>query len=472
MFDVAVIEDPAAAEASLDPIRARLLAELAEPGSATMLAARVGLPRQKVNYHLRDAGAARAGRAGRGAAQGQRHRAGDAGDRRVLRDLPGRAGRGRSPTRPASPDRLSARWLLALRRPAGPRRRRRCITGAARARQAASRRSRSTARCGSPRPPTGRRSPRSWPHAVTALVSKYHDESRPGGREPPGDRRRPPEHPRGGARDRIARGTGELTMTHAFELEHEIALTATPEQVWEAIATGPGIDSWFMGRNEVEPREGGVARAWTPAGHREEAPITAWEPGAALRLPARATAEDGRSWPSSTSSRAATAAAPCCASCTAASPGDDWETEYDALRRGWPCPPAHAARVPDPLPRPHRVPVFAMAPRAAGRRARSGRRWPAGCRCRHRSSWARGRTRTPRIAASGRRRGLVGRRAHRGPHRRRDLHLPPRLRRRADVPSPVRAGHERRRSRVAAVADRPARLTARSAAASTSVPHI
>ena len=53
MFDVAVIEDPAAAEASLDPVRARLLAELAEPGSASMLAARVGLPRQKVNYHLR-----------------------------------------------------------------------------------------------------------------------------------------------------------------------------------------------------------------------------------------------------------------------------------------------------------------------------------------------------------------------------------------------------------------------------------
>jgi DNA-binding transcriptional ArsR family regulator len=53
MLDVAVIGDPAAAEVSLDPVRARLLAELAEPASATMLAARVGLPRQKVNYHLR-----------------------------------------------------------------------------------------------------------------------------------------------------------------------------------------------------------------------------------------------------------------------------------------------------------------------------------------------------------------------------------------------------------------------------------
>lgn len=54
MLDVTVIEDPAAAAVSLDPIRARLLAELAAgPASAAMLAPKVGLPRQKVNYHLK-----------------------------------------------------------------------------------------------------------------------------------------------------------------------------------------------------------------------------------------------------------------------------------------------------------------------------------------------------------------------------------------------------------------------------------
>ena len=53
MLDVEVIEDPAAAVVALDPVRAQLLAELAEPASAASLAARVGLPRQKVNYHLR-----------------------------------------------------------------------------------------------------------------------------------------------------------------------------------------------------------------------------------------------------------------------------------------------------------------------------------------------------------------------------------------------------------------------------------
>src|SRR5580765_4938418 len=53
MLDVTVIENAAAAEASLDPVRSRLLAELSTPGTATTLAARVGLPRQQVNYHLR-----------------------------------------------------------------------------------------------------------------------------------------------------------------------------------------------------------------------------------------------------------------------------------------------------------------------------------------------------------------------------------------------------------------------------------
>jgi len=53
VLDVEVIDDPTAAVVALEPIRARLLAELAEPASAATLAGRVGLARQKVNYHLR-----------------------------------------------------------------------------------------------------------------------------------------------------------------------------------------------------------------------------------------------------------------------------------------------------------------------------------------------------------------------------------------------------------------------------------
>ena len=53
MQDVEVIESAQAAAAALDPVRARLLGELAVPASAAGLAARVGIARQKVNYHLR-----------------------------------------------------------------------------------------------------------------------------------------------------------------------------------------------------------------------------------------------------------------------------------------------------------------------------------------------------------------------------------------------------------------------------------
>lgn len=53
MLDLEVIADPAAAAVALDPVRSRLLAELATPASAAILAERVGMARQKVTYHLK-----------------------------------------------------------------------------------------------------------------------------------------------------------------------------------------------------------------------------------------------------------------------------------------------------------------------------------------------------------------------------------------------------------------------------------
>jgi len=113
MLDVTVIDSPAAAEATLDPIRARLLAELHEPASATALAARVGLPRQKVNYHLR--ALERHGLA----TLVEERRKGNCTER-VLQATaaayvisPGVLG-AVAPDPGRSPDRVSARWLLAL----------------------------------------------------------------------------------------------------------------------------------------------------------------------------------------------------------------------------------------------------------------------------------------------------------------------------------------------------------------------
>jgi uncharacterized protein YndB with AHSA1/START domain len=122
-------------------------------------------------------------------------------------------------------------------------------------------------------------------------------------------------------------------MGHEFERSDEVDLQATPEQVWEAIATGPGIDSWFMGRNQVEPGEGGTVRtAYGDYGPRST--VTAWEPP--HRFAHRTDrAEDGRFIAyefliegragGSTVLRMVT---------SGFLPGDDWTEEYEAMTRG------------------------------------------------------------------------------------------------------------------------------------------
>ena len=179
MLDVTVIDDPVAAETTLDPIRGRLLAELHEPASATTLAARVGLPRQKVNYHLRAL---------------ERHglvtlveerRKGNCTERvlqataaayvispAVLDAVAPDPGR--------FPDRLSARWLLALAaqlvRDVGA-----LITGATKARKPLA----TFAIDGEVRFATAADRAafaEELAGTVAALIGRYHDESAEGGR--------------------------------------------------------------------------------------------------------------------------------------------------------------------------------------------------------------------------------------------------------------------------------------------------
>ena len=50
---VHVIDGGGAATAALHPLRLEILRELAEPESAAGLARRIGMPRQRVNYHIR-----------------------------------------------------------------------------------------------------------------------------------------------------------------------------------------------------------------------------------------------------------------------------------------------------------------------------------------------------------------------------------------------------------------------------------
>jgi uncharacterized protein YndB with AHSA1/START domain len=123
-------------------------------------------------------------------------------------------------------------------------------------------------------------------------------------------------------------------MPHEFELREEFELVATPEQVWEAIATGPGIDSWFMGRNQVDPGEGGAVRTtfgdYTPA-----TLVTAWEPG--KRFAYRGDeGEDGRFVAYEFLIEGRAKGTTVLRTVTSGFlPGDDWEDEYEAMTLGF-----------------------------------------------------------------------------------------------------------------------------------------
>jgi uncharacterized protein YndB with AHSA1/START domain len=122
-------------------------------------------------------------------------------------------------------------------------------------------------------------------------------------------------------------------MGRQFEQHHEAEVPATPDEVWAAIATGPGIDSWFMGRNDVKAGPGGSVRTvfgeYTP-----ELEITAWDRD--RRFAYRSgQAPDGRfiayefliegQAGGSTVLRTVT---------SGFLPGDDWAEEFEAMRLG------------------------------------------------------------------------------------------------------------------------------------------
>jgi DNA-binding transcriptional ArsR family regulator len=180
MLEVAAIEDPAAAVVLLDPVRTRLLAELAEIGSATTLAAKLGLPRQKVNYHLRTLEA-------HGLVELVEERRKGNVTERLLRAtarsyvISPTALAAVEPDPGRAPDQLSARWLLAvaarLVRDVAA-----LISGAAQARKPVA----TFALDGEVRFASAADRAafaEELANAIATLVRKYHDETAEGGRE-------------------------------------------------------------------------------------------------------------------------------------------------------------------------------------------------------------------------------------------------------------------------------------------------
>jgi uncharacterized protein YndB with AHSA1/START domain len=75
----------------------------------------------------------------------------------------------------------------------------------------------------------------------------------------------------------------------------EIEVPGTPEAVWDAIATGPGIACWFVPA-EVDGRVGGeIVTHHGPYGDSKSV-VTAWEPPRRFAYEERDWAEDAPPW--------------------------------------------------------------------------------------------------------------------------------------------------------------------------------
>lgn len=123
-------------------------------------------------------------------------------------------------------------------------------------------------------------------------------------------------------------------MGKEFEIRKEVELAGTPEQVWEAIATGPGISSWFMGPHNVEPREGGSITLDIP-GAPEVGTVTAWEPP--HRFAHRGTpAEDGSFHAFEYLVEGRDGGSCVLRFVHSGTTGDDWNDEFEAMTgHGW-----------------------------------------------------------------------------------------------------------------------------------------
>jgi uncharacterized protein YndB with AHSA1/START domain len=120
--------------------------------------------------------------------------------------------------------------------------------------------------------------------------------------------------------------------TRAIDLDVEVP--GTPEEVWEAVASGPGISAWFVPA-KVDGREGGTVELdFGPGYGTETTRITAWEP------PRRFVAESaGEGRPSFATEWLVEARDG--GTCVVRlihhgfGSGAEWDAEYDATTEGW-----------------------------------------------------------------------------------------------------------------------------------------
>ncbi len=123
-------------------------------------------------------------------------------------------------------------------------------------------------------------------------------------------------------------------MAHERRIELEVEVPGTPEQVWRAIATGPGISSWYV-PHVVDEREGGAATAWFgPGGELQvDGRVAAWEPPHRVVF---ASADGGEGLAFEWLVEACDGASCVVRLVTSGfGSGEDWDEQYDGMAEGW-----------------------------------------------------------------------------------------------------------------------------------------
>jgi hypothetical protein len=122
-------------------------------------------------------------------------------------------------------------------------------------------------------------------------------------------------------------------MGRPFEQHREAEVPATPEEAWAAIASGPGIDSWFMGRSEVQPGVDGTVRT-SFGDYAPELDVTAWDPGRKFAYRS-GQAPDGRFIAYEFLIEGRAGGSTVLRTVTSGFlPGDDWAEEFEAMTLG------------------------------------------------------------------------------------------------------------------------------------------
>ena len=118
-------------------------------------------------------------------------------------------------------------------------------------------------------------------------------------------------------------------------VQAEAEVPGTPEDVWRAIATGPGISSWFV-PTDLEERTGGSIVLHFGPGMDSTARITEWDP------PRRFTAEGSDMGPGSPTVATewiveARAGGTCLVRVVHRwfADTDDWDNQFEGTTHGW-----------------------------------------------------------------------------------------------------------------------------------------